>query len=335
MTETDKVYHMGHICPIIGIIPGLNQMSDEWIKVAAPATTSNIGPGFDTFGLALSEPYDIVEGRKIDSGMIISEITGPGSDIIPIDPKKNSVCIAAAEVLQKSGEDFGIEFRITKGIRPGSGLGSSGASASGGAYLAHLMCGKKLTDNELVLCAARAESVTSGGLHADNVAPSLLGGFTVIRSYDPFDVISIEPPKNLGIVVTLPDIYIETKEARKVIPKEVPLEHLVFHVGNASCLTHGMATGDLDLIKRSIRDLVSEPNRKELVPRLDEAEETALSNGALASFLGGSGPCVMSFYDKSTGDGNVIAEKVKSVYTQAGIGCESWVTVCGKGCRRI
>jgi len=310
-------------------------MSNEWIKVAAPATTSNIGPGFDTFGLALKEPFDIVEGRRIDSGLMISEITGPGSDIIPTDPEKNSVCIAAGEVLRKSGEDFGIEFRIKKGIRPGSGLGSSGASASGGAYLAHLMCGEKLSDNDLVLCAAKAEGVTSGGLHADNVAPSLLGGFTVIRSYDPFDVISINPPENLGVVVTLPEIYIETKEARKVIPAEVPLNHLVFHVGNASCLTYGMATGDLDLIRRSIQDLVSEPNRKNLVPNLKEAEEAALSEGALASFLGGSGPCIMSFYDKTSGNGNNIAESVKSVFAHADIKCETWVTVCGKGCRRI
>lgn len=310
-------------------------MSDEWIKVAAPASTSNIGPGFDTFGLALKEPYDVVEGRRIDSGMIISEITGPGSDIIPKDPEKNSVCIAAAEVIKKSGEDFGIEFKIRKGIRPGSGLGSSGASASGGAYIAHLLCGEKLTENELVLCAAKAEGITSGGLHADNVAPSLMGGFTVIRSYDPFDMISIKPPENLGVVVTLPNIYIETKEARKMIPSQVPLEHLVFHVGNASCLTYGMTIGDLDLIKRSIQDLVSEPNRKKLVPHLEEAKEAAISSGALASFLGGSGPCIMSFYDKNIGDGDLIANKVKSVYTRAGIECETWVTVCSKGCRRI
>lgn len=310
-------------------------MKNEWIKVAAPATTSNIGPGFDTFGLALKEPYDVVEGRRTESGLSILEISGPGSESIPTDPEKNSVCIAASEVLKRSGEKFGIEFKITKGIRPGSGLGSSGASAAGGAYLAHLMCGEKLSRNELVLCAAHAEDVTSGGLHADNVAPCLVGGFTVIRSYQPFDMISIKPPENLGLVVTLPDIYIETREARKVIPREVPLKHLVYHVGNAACLVHGMDTGDLKLIGRSIQDLVSEPNRAYLVPQIKEAESAAMSHGALASFLGGSGPCIMSFYDKSTHDGNIIAESVKSVFTQADIGCKTWVTDCGEGCRRI
>jgi homoserine kinase len=310
-------------------------MKNEWIKVAAPATTSNIGPGFDTFGLALKEPYDVIEGRRTESGLSIIEISGPGSERIPSDPEKNSVCIAAYEVLKRSGEKFGIEFKIKKGIRPGSGIGSSGASAAGGAYLAHLMCGEKLSQNELVLCAAHAEDVTSGGLHADNVAPCLVGGFTVIRSYQPFDMISIKPPKNLGLVVALPDIYIETREARKVIPREVPLKHLVYHVGNAACLVHGMDTGDLKLIGRSIQDLVSEPNRAHLVPNIKEAESAAMSHGALASFLGGSGPCIMSFYDKSTHDGKIIAESVGSVFTQAGIGCKTWVTDCGEGCRRI
>lgn len=310
-------------------------MNNEWIKVAAPATTSNIGPGFDTFGLALKEPYDVIEGRKIESGIVILDIQGPGSDSIPSDPKRNSVCIAAEEVLRRSGADFGIEFRIKKGIRPGSGLGSSGASASGGAYVAHLLCGKKISDNDLVLSAAHAEDVTSGGMHADNVAPCLIGGFTVIRSYQPFDMISITPPKNLGIVVALPSIYIETREARKVIPREVPLGHLIFHVGNGSCLVHGMNTGDLKLIGRSIQDLVSEPNRAHLIPKLNEAKSAAMSHGALASFLGGSGPCIMSFYDKDTHQGDIIADSVKSVYTQAGIECETWVTDCGEGCRRI
>lgn len=310
-------------------------MKNEWIKVAAPATTSNIGPGFDTFGLALKEPYDVIEGRKTESGLSISEISGPGSEGIPKDPERNSVCIAAAEVLRRSGEKFGIEFRIRKGIRPGSGMGSSGASAAGGAYLAHLMCGEKLSENEVVLCAAHAEDVTSGGFHADNVAPCIMGGFTVIRSYEPFEMISIKPPENLGLVVALPDIYVETKEARKVIPKEVSLKYLVYHAGNAACLVHGMDTGDLKLIGRSVQDLVSEPYRAHFVPHLKEAESAAMSHGALASFLGGSGPCVMSFYDKNTHKGDIIAESVKAVFIEAGIGCDTWVTDCGEGCRRI
>ncbi len=306
----------------------------EWIKIHAPATTSNLGAGFDIFGLALDEPYDTIEGRKIESGIKISEISGPGSEGIPKDPEKNSVSIAAAEVLKRTGADFGIEIKIKKGIRPCSGIGSSGASAAGGAYLAHVLTGEKLSPTEVVLCAAHAEDVTSGGFHADNVAPCILGGFTMIRSYEPFEVISIRPPEDLGIVIAMPDVLVPTKESRQVLPSQVSVKDLVFHVGNASCLVHGMETGDVDLIGRSIKDAVFEPARTHLVPHLKDAEKAALSAGAKASFLGGSGPCIISFFKKSEMDGKTIAEAVKKVYDQNGMLCDTWVTTWGAGCRR-
>ena len=310
-------------------------MTDEWIKIAAPATTSNIGPGFDTFGLALKEPYDIIEGRKIPHGIRITEITGPGSGTISCDPTVNSVGIAANEVLKRCNADFGLEIKIKKGIRPCSGIGSSGASAAGGAYLAHILCGEKLTSSEVILCAAHAEDITSGGLHADNVAPCILGGFTIIRSYEPFEVVKIEPPKDLGIVVALPDVMVPTIESRKVLPKEVSVKDLVFHVGNASTLVHGMMTGDLKQIGRSVKDAVFEPARTHLVPLLKEAESTAMSHGALVSFLGGSGPCVMSFFDERTHNGAIIAKSIEELYIKNGINCDTWVTGCGEGCKRI
>lgn len=310
-------------------------MADKWIKVAAPATISNIGPGFDIFGMALGNPYDVIEGRKIDSGIVITEVSGPGKESIPTDPDKNSVSIAAAEVLRRCDADFGIEIKIKKGIRPCSGIGSSGASAAGGAYLAHLMCGEKLSDNELVLCAAHAEDVTSGGLHADNVAPCILGGFTMIRSYEPFEVVKITPPEDLGVVVAMPDIMVSTMESRKVLPAEVKVKDLVFHVGNASCLVHAMETGDLGLLGRSVKDAVFEPARTHLVPYLKEAEAMAMSLGAKASFLGGSGPCVISFFSKKGDNGEAIADGIKGLYAKNGMKCDTWVTTWGTGCRRL
>jgi len=310
-------------------------MSGKWIKVMAPATISNIGPGFDTFGMALNEPFDIIEGRKTDKGIVISEITGPGADSIPTDPKKNSVGIAAAAVLDKCGADFGIELRIKKGIRPCSGIGSSGASAGGGAYLAHLMCGERLTMSQLILCAAMAEDVTSGGLHADNVAPCILGGFTMIRSYEPFEVVRIEPPNDLGVVVAMPDVLVSTKEARAVLPSEVSVKDLIFHVGNASCLVHAMGSGDIDLLGRSVKDAVFEPARTHLVPHLKEAEAVAMSLGAAASFLGGSGPCVISLFSISKHNGEIIADGIKNMYASKGMRCDTWVTGWGQGCRRL
>ena len=310
-------------------------MSDERIKIAAPATTSNIGAGFDTFGLAIHEPYDIIEGRKIPSGIVISDIQGPGAESITRDPAKNSVTIAAAEVLKRAGADFGLEVKITKGIRPCSGIGSSGASAAGGAYLAHVLTGEKLSINEVIMCAAAAEGYTSGSIHADNVAPCILGGFTIIRSYEPFEVLKIDPPKDLGLVVALPDVLVATADARKVLPHEVPVKDLVFHVGHASSLVYAMMTDDLPLIGRSVADMVFEPARAPLVPHLKEAEKAAMNHGAIVSFLGGSGPCVMSFYDKSTHKGEVIAESVRKVFNDNNMKCDIWVTDCGTGCRRL
>ncbi|MBR2254971.1 MAG: homoserine kinase [Candidatus Methanomethylophilaceae archaeon] len=310
-------------------------MTGEWVKVAAPATTSNIGAGFDVFGIALKEPYDIIEGRKTDSGIKITEVTGPGSDSIPLEPERNSVGIAAAEVLRRCKADFGLELKIKKGIRPCSGIGSSGASAAGGAYLAHILCGEKLSPTEVVLCAAKAEDSTSGGFHADNVAPCVLGGFTVIRSYEPFEVITIEPPKDLGVVVAMPDVLVPTRESRAVLPSEVPLKDMVYHLGNASSLVYAMMTGDLKLIGRSVKDVAIEPRRAHLVPHLKDAESEAMSHGALVSFLGGSGPCIISFYDKSSHNGDNIAASVKDLYSDRGMKCDTWVTECGSGCRRI
>ena len=310
-------------------------MSKNWVKAAAPATVSNIGPGFDIFGMALKEPFDTIEGRIIDKGVVISGITGPGAENIPSDPKKNSAGIAASAVLKKCGSDIGIELRIKKGIRPCSGIGSSGASAAGGAYIANLLCGEKLSSEQLVRCAAMAEDVTSGGLHADNVAPCIMGGFTVIRSYEPLEVIRIEPPEDLGIVVAMPDIMVSTKEARAVLPSEVPVKDLVFHAGNASCLVHAMGTGNIELLGRSVKDAVFEPARAHLVPHLKDAEAAAMSLGAKASFLGGSGPCVISFFSKAETDGRPIADGIEKVYKNNGIECGTWVTGWGSGCRRL
>lgn len=310
-------------------------MSEKWIKIIAPATISNLGPGFDVFGMALQKPFDTIMVRKIEQGIIISSIEGEGAKSLPVQWDLNSAGIAAHEVLKRCDADFGIEMKIIKGIRPCSGIGSSGASAAGGAFAAHIVCGEPLSDTELVMCAAHAEEVTSGGLHADNVAPCIMGGFTAIRSYQPFEAISITPAKNLGIVVAMPDIMVSTMESRKVLPHEVKVSDLIFHVGNASCLVYGLQTGDLNLMGRSVRDSVFEPARTHLIPHLKQAEDIAMSLGAKASFLGGSGPCIISFIDTDQTDGQNIAEAIKAMYLENGIGCESWVTTWGAGCKRV
>jgi homoserine kinase len=188
--------------------------------------------------------------------------------------------------------------------------------------------------SDLVVCAAIGEQASSGTLHADNVAPSLFGGFTIIRSYEPLEVVNVVPPANLGIVAALPDMMVSTKEARGILPKSVEMNKLVRTVGHASSMAVGMSLGDISLIGRSVSDVIVEPVRAPLVPHLKEAEEAALKAGAVASFLGGSGPCVASFFDLAITDGKAIGDAVRHVFESKGIKVEVWVDSWGKGCRR-
>jgi homoserine kinase len=314
----------------------MDGMAMDKVAVRSPATLSNLGSGFDVFGLALREPYDMVEAKRIpDRGVIIEGIDGPGASSITTDASKNSAGIAAMAVLERAGVEHGIALRIKKGIRPCSGIGSSGASAAGGACAANLILDKPLRSEELVLCAAHAEQITSGSFHADNVGPAVLGGFTIIRSYDPFEIHRMDPPANLGVVITMPDFLVNTREARKVLPAKVPLKNMIFEVGNAASLALGMCRGDVDLVGRSMADQVVEPARAPLNPHLKEAEAAALKAGASGAFLGGSGPCVIAIYDRKKADGEGIAEAVRDVYSGNGLKSDTWVTTWGEGCRRL
>lgn len=310
-------------------------MSLEKVTVLAPATVANVGPGFDVFGLALGEPFDLVTAeRRNGKGVKVRKVEGLGEQQVTTDPRRNTAAVAASKVLQLAGADFGMTIHIKKGVRPCSGMGSSGASAAGGAYAANLLLDQPLGMDKLIHCAAKGEQASSGTLHADNVSPSLLGGFTIILSYEPLDVIRITPPANLGVVAALPDVMVPTKEARGILPKQVELRSMVMQVGRASALAAAMALGDLDLIGRSLQDAIVEPARAPLVPHLRQAEAAAVRAGAVASFLGGSGPCVASFFDKEAGSGEAIAEAVRKVYAKNGMACSTWVTGWGEGCRR-
>ena len=311
-------------------------MTNDKVTVASPATISNLGSGFDVFGLALDEPFDVIDARIISGrNVIIDDIVGPGAESITRDPARNSAGAAALAVLESSNADFGIELRIKKGIRPYSGIGSSGASAAGGAFVANLLLDSPLPMEELVRCAAKAEQITSGSFHADNVGPAILGGFTIVKSYDPFRILRMNVPNNLGIIVTMPNILVDTKEARKVLPQSVPLSSMVYEVGNAASLVLGMCREDISLIGDSMRDIVIEPARASLNPHIIEAEQAARDAGAAGAFLGGSGPCLIAIFDRSITNGDAIASAVREVYTSNNIEVNTWITRAGQGCRRL
>lgn len=311
-------------------------MTMDRVSVASPATLSNLGSGFDVFGLALNEPFDVVDARRTnEGGVVIERIEGRGAESITLDPAKNSAGAAALAVLERANADFGIALHIKKGIRPCSGIGSSGASAAGGAFATNLLLDEPMRPEDVVYCAARAEQATSGSFHADNVGPAVMGGLTIVKSYDPFRILRMDVPSNVGVVVTMPDILVDTKEARKVLPTSVPLKSMIFEVGNAASLVLGMCRGEISLIGDSMKDVVVEPARASLNPYLLEAEKAAMGAGAAGAFLGGSGPCMIAIYDRSAGDGKAIAAAVRDVYGSNGVRSDTWITHAGPGCRRL
>lgn len=249
--------------------------------VRAPATSANLGSGFDTFGVALERPADVVSVERAERTTI--EVTGAGAQFIPENPKKNTVG-AVAEAL-----DAPAHIRIDKGIRPASGLGSSAASAAGAALALNDLYDRGLSREELVPIAAEGEAVVSGAAHADNVAPSLVGGFTIatadgVRSVD----------TNVPLVACLPEEPISTRDAREVVPNHVTIEEMVTTVGSAATLTLGMCQSDPKLVGRGMVDEVVTPNRAALITGYEDAAAAAVDAGAYGVTVSGSGPSVLA-----------------------------------------
>ncbi len=289
----------------------------DHITVKAPATSANLGSGFDVFGIALQIPYDIIELEPQDVTEI--KVDGVGRDLISTDPAKNTAGITASEL--------GCNAKITvhKGIRPCSGLGSSAASAAGAALGLNELFGLRLSENELIRAAVKGEKVVSGAAHADNVAAALLGGFTIANGEN---VIQLEPP-DIGIVAVLPDISVETRAARSILPPKVSLEDLVFNVGNASSLVIGMVTGNLELIGRSMQDRIITPVRSKLIPCYEDVRESALEAGAAGATISGSGPAMIAVceFDRR----GEIADAMVGAFNRNGIKSEPFITRPGSG----
>lgn len=264
----------------------------EWIKVFAPATIGNIGPGFDVLGLSVKYIGDIVEARKIEKGVLISSIE---SDIpLSSDPKENTAGIAAQEVLDTLNITEGVELKIKKGMPSGSGLGSSAASAAAAAFATNYLFGNLLSKEELILPATRAEAHVSGDFFADNTAPCLLGGATLTRSCLPLDVTKIGSISNLIIILVTPKIIVLTKEARDILPKQVPLKDFVFNMANSCLITAAFAKDDYSLFARSLNDEIIEPARAPLITGFYEVKRNALSAGADGLAISGSGPSIFA-----------------------------------------
>jgi homoserine kinase len=263
------------------------------IKVKAPASIANLACGFDVLGLAINEPFDTIELEMLDERKVeIASIEGYNS--LSYDSNKNVVGPVLHAILNSIEKPVGFRVRIRKGIAPGSGIGSSAASAAAAAFAANTLLGNRFSSTEMVAFAMEGEKLASGSAHADNVAPALLGGITLVRGYDPLDVVPLAVPAELYAVVLHPEIVVKTIEARKVLPESIPLKDAIRQWGNLGGLVAGLHSGNYELIGRSLTDYVAEPKRANLIPGFFDLKRAAMENGALGAGISGSGPSVFA-----------------------------------------
>ncbi|RKR08273.1 homoserine kinase [Flavobacterium sp. 90] len=286
------------------------------IKLFCPATIANLSCGFDVLGLCLDNAGDEMIVRKVDQkGIRITKIVGAD---LPLETEKNVSGVAALAMLEAYERDFeaitfGFEIEIYKHIKAGSGIGSSAASSAGAVFGINELLGKPYSRKDLVQFAMQGEKLASGNAHADNVAPALLGGFTLVRSYAPLDIIRIDSPEELFATVVHPQIELKTSDARSVLKQNVSLKSAIMQWGNVGGLIAGLYTKDYDLIGRSLHDEIVEPLRSVLIPGFDQIKQTALENGALGSGISGSGPSIFAL-SRGKNTANQIAKAMSEVY---------------------
>ena len=280
------------------------------IKIFCPATIANLSCGFDVLGLCLENIGDEMIIRKSpEKGIRITKITGAD---LPLETEKNVAGVAALALLKNLDIDFGFEIEIHKKIKAGSGIGSSSASAAGAVFGINELLGKPFSRHQLVAFAMKGEALASGSEHADNVAPCLLGGFTLVRGYNPLDVIRIDSPSELYAVVLHPQIEVKTSEARAILEPMITLKSAITQWGNVGGLIAGLYTNDYELIGRSLNDVIVEPLRKKLIPGFDATKFAAIHNGALGAGISGAGPSIFALCK-----GQSIAEKVAFAMTDS------------------
>ncbi len=303
------------------------------IKIFCPATIANVSCGFDVLGLALESVGDEMVVRKTKSPEIrISKIEGQQ---LPMETNKNVAGVAASALLEKSNYEGGFEIEIYKRIKPGSGIGSSAASAAGVVWAINELLKRPFSKQELVTFAMQGEKLASNVAHADNVAPAIYGGFTLVRSYDPLDIVSVHTPKALFATVIHPQIEIKTSDSRKVLKANISLEKGIKQWGNLGGLIAGLFTEDYDLIGRSLEDHVIEPIRSILIPGFDEIKSRSLEAGALGCGISGSGPSIFAL-SKGEATAQKVASNMAAVYHGIGLNYETHVSsICPQGIKQI
>ncbi len=296
------------------------------VKVHSPGTVANIVCGFDILGLALSEPYDVMEVMLLDRPEVIIH----HRDIfnLPTEAEKNVAGVVLLSVMERMNNTIGFEVTVEKHIKPGSGIGSSAASAAGAAIAANYLLGNIFSSDEVVQFAMNGEKLASGVKHADNIAPCILGGISLIRSIHPLDIVSIPAP-DLFVTVVHPQIEVRTSDARQILKQQVLLKDAIKQWGNIAGLVTGFMKNDYDLIGRSLEDVIIEPVRSILIPGFDELKVKCKEAGALGGGISGSGPSVfMLSKDESTA--KAVGHVMSQVYEQIGIDYNIYVTTINR-----
>ena len=297
-------------------------MNTDKISIKSPATIANLVCGFDILGLALEEPYDIMTLENTDHpGLEIVHVDDHG---LPTEPEQNVSGAALLAMMEELPEVPQWKLTIDKRIKPGSGLGSSAASAAGAVYAANKLLGSPFGNEDLIRFAMFGEKVASGVKHADNITPCLFGGVTLIRSIHPLDIISLSAPE-LFITVVHPQIEVRTADARQILKKEVPLKQAIKQWGNIAGLVAGLMQGDHALIGRSLEDVIIEPVRSILIPGFEETKRKSLEAGALGGGISGSGPSIFML-SKDEQTAAAVEQEMKKVYTAIGIDYKTYLT---------
>ena len=310
-------------------IPPVN--FDKIITVHSPATVANLVCGFDILGMCLNEPYDAMQVRVLKEKKV-TIISADGFQL-PSEPEKNTAGAPLIEMLKHLDGNIGFEVTIHKHIKPGSGIGSSAASASGAVVAANHLLGNIFSKQEIVGFAMHGEKVASGVMHADNIAPGIYGGVTLIRSHEPLDIVAIPSPP-LFITIVHPQIEVKTADARQILKKEIPMKKAIVQWGNVAGLIAGLFSNDTALIGRSLQDVIVEPVRSILIPHFYEVKEKCLAAGAIGGGISGSGPSIFMLSETESAAQNV-ESAMKEVYDKTGLDYHSHVTTISKDGVRI
>ena len=294
------------------------------ISLRAPATVANLSCGFDVLGVCIKKPYDEISIKKIsDKKILINILDSPFSNI-PSNPKENTGGIPAQLIMNDFNLNYGFELNIRKGIPLCGGLGSSAATAAGVVFGINELLDRKMSLNTMMKYALEGEKLSSETPHADNIGPCLIGGLVLIRDTNTSDLISL-PTNDFVFAIIHPDVKVNTKTARQILPEKIELKKAVKQWGNIASLTYGFTSNNINLIKRSMEDFVIEPVRSKLIPEYDNIKKAALSSDAIGCSISGSGPSIFALCENESIAKKVISE-MEAVLNNKSINYHSYIS---------